>query len=104
MRQGFKKGDVVNYHSIIGCAVTSENHAIESIEYYPNNFGCDVAWISEKSGCVALDALSNEDNEPVAYEPPKKLTRSQKRYAEFKQAVADDWYHETFADYLGIRT
>lgn len=33
---------------------------------------------------------------------PKKLTRSQKRYQEFKQAVRDDWWHEDFAAWLGI--
>jgi len=34
---------------------------------------------------------------------PKKLTRSQKRYQEFKQAVRDDWFHEDYASWLGIK-
>lgn len=51
-------GDNVNYHSIIGGPVTSTGHKIKAIEREPNNYGCDVAWITGKSGCVALEALS----------------------------------------------
>lgn len=54
----FKVGDKVNYHSIIGEAITSNGHEITHIELEPNNFGNDVAWITNKSGCVALQALS----------------------------------------------
>lgn len=53
-------GDKVNYHSCIGGPVTSEGHEITHIESEPNNYGCDVAWISNKSGCVALEALSKK--------------------------------------------
>lgn len=53
-----KVGDEVDYHSIIGEEITSTGHIVEVIERAPNNFGCDVAWISGKSGCVALRALS----------------------------------------------
>ena len=51
-------GDVVSYHSIIGGEITSKNHIVEAIQYAPNNYNCDVAWITGKSGCVALRALS----------------------------------------------
>ena len=51
-------GDTVNYHSIIGGPATSVGHRIEAIENAPNNFGCDVAWVSGKRGCVAMRALS----------------------------------------------
>ena len=54
----FEIGDKVDFHSIIGGDITSENHVIKRIELEPNNFGCDVAWITNKSGCVALDSLS----------------------------------------------
>lgn len=53
-----KEGDTVNYHSIIGGPATTHGHTIESIEYAPNNFGCDIAWISDHRGCVAMRALS----------------------------------------------
>lgn len=53
-----KVGDIVNYHSIIGGEITSTGHEITHIEKEPNNFGCDVSWITKKSGCVAIDALS----------------------------------------------
>ena len=53
-------GDIVNYHSIIGGEITTRGHTITAIEYSPNNYGCDVAWIKGKSGCVALRSLSGE--------------------------------------------
>ena len=53
-----KEGDVVNYHSHINGPVTSTGHVIKSINRAPNNFGCDVAWISNKSGCVQMACLS----------------------------------------------
>lgn len=51
----FKIGDTVNYHSIIGGAITSTGHEITNIG---EACGDIVAWISNKSGCVSLDALS----------------------------------------------
>jgi hypothetical protein len=61
--KGFKCGDVVNYHSIINPQgpITSTQHIIKAIQPGPNNFGADVAWITGKSGCVALDALSKSN-------------------------------------------
>jgi hypothetical protein len=53
-----KVGDIVDYHSIIGGAVTSQGHVIEKIVPTPNNFGIAVAWITGKSGCVALKAIT----------------------------------------------
>lgn len=51
-------GQKVNFHSIIGGKATSFNHKVIAIELEPNNFGCSVAWITGKSGCVAIEALS----------------------------------------------
>lgn len=87
----FKVDDVVNFHSIIGGEVTSTGHVIESILMMPNNFGCDVAWVTGKSGCVAIAALSNESN-PMQ----KPLTKSQKRYRAYLQADCT----ETFGEWL----
>ena len=53
-----KEGDEVNYHSIIGGEITSTGHKIKYIELAPNNYSSDVAWITGKSGCVAMRALS----------------------------------------------
>ena len=57
----FKVGDVVNYHSLRYGEITSSNHVIESIELMPNNFGCNVARITGKRGCVDIKHLSNKD-------------------------------------------
>lgn len=51
-------GDRVDYHSIIGGPITSKDHTVKLIGPEPNNFGCNVAWVSGKSGCVAIEALS----------------------------------------------
>jgi len=56
-------GDKVDYHSIIDEGITSTGHVVEVIKYTPNNFGCDVAWITGKSGCVALEALSKSEED-----------------------------------------
>lgn len=55
-RTRFLLGDVVNYHSVIGGPVTSTGHVVMAIQLAPS--GRDVAWISGKSGCVAVAALS----------------------------------------------
>lgn len=94
----FKIGDVVNYHSVIGEEITSTGHIIKHIDLAPNNFGCNVAWITGKSGCVCIEALSNELNPMKPYKKPIKLTRSQKRYQEYVKSE----YNGTFAEYLGI--
>lgn len=66
MKPKFKVGDKVDYHSIIGGEITSTGHIIEKIQLKPNNFGCDVAWITNKSGCVALAALTlSEEQNPI---------------------------------------
>lgn len=61
-RKTFKTGDIVDYNSIVGnpamCSFTSKNHRIIKILRKPNNFGIDVAWITDKTGCVALASLS----------------------------------------------
>ena len=54
----FEIGDRVDFHSVIGGDITSKDHKIKSIKLEPNGFGCDVAWISGKASCVALEALS----------------------------------------------
>jgi hypothetical protein len=52
-------GDIVNYHSLATKPATSFNHKILRIERQPNAFGEDVAWISEKAGCVSMEHLSH---------------------------------------------
>ena len=54
----FKVNDLVNFHETCGGEVTSTGHVITNIHLMPNNFGVDVAWITNKSGCVSLQALS----------------------------------------------
>lgn len=54
----YKIGDKVNYHVFIGGPIVSTDHEIKSIELQPNNYGEDVAWITNKSSCVSLGALS----------------------------------------------
>lgn len=97
----FKIGDTINYHAIIGGEITSKNHKIIGIKYMPNNFGCDVAWITEKSGCVCLDALSNEENPMKPYQKPlsKNKQKSKKKYKNF----IDSEYNGTFAEYMGFK-
>jgi hypothetical protein len=51
-------GSIVDYHSIIGGDITSKDHTVTHIQRQPNNFGTDVAWVTGKSGCVCLDALT----------------------------------------------
>lgn len=51
----FKVGGKVNYHSIIGGGITSTGHEITNIG---EACGDVVAWITNKSGCVSLEALS----------------------------------------------
>jgi hypothetical protein len=53
-------GDKVNYHGVIGKEITSTGHVVEELLPKPNNFGCDCAFISGKSGVVAIAALSKE--------------------------------------------
>ena len=57
----FKVGDAVDFHSIIGGKVTSTGHTIQDLIPKPNNFGCDCAMISGKSGVVAVAALSRAE-------------------------------------------
>jgi len=57
-KASIKVGDRVAYHSIVGGPVTSTGHSVYAIERTPNNYGCDVAWITGKAGCVALAALT----------------------------------------------
>lgn len=88
----FKIGDEVSYHSIIGGPATSHCHMITAIEFAPNNYGCDVAWISGKIGCVAMQALSNKQNPP--FEKPKPLSRSQERYRKYLQSECNEKFGE----------
>lgn len=53
-------GDIVNFHATINGPVISHGHTITHIQLMPNNFGEDVAWITNLSGCVALAALSKK--------------------------------------------
>jgi len=104
MAKTFNVGDIVNYHAIIGEGITSTGHTITTILPAPNNFGGDVAWISGKSGCVSLEALSNDEH-PMQMRPaPKALTRSQKRYRAYLDSESGlsffDWFRSPYwADY-----
>lgn len=51
----------VNYHAFAGGDISSSNHVIKAIELQPNNYGEDVAWITNKSGCVSLDHLTRNN-------------------------------------------
>jgi hypothetical protein len=64
-KQHIMVGDKVDYHSIIGGPVTSKWHTVQTVQLAPNNFGRAVAWISGKSGCVALDALTHTANSAI---------------------------------------
>ena len=56
-----KAGDRVSYCSVIGQPPTSFGHTITHIKPMPNDFGHDVAWITQRAACVALAALVPED-------------------------------------------
>lgn len=58
-RTNIRVGDKVDYHSMIGGEATSTGHTVTHIDLEPNNFSCDVAFISGKSGCVDIDHLSS---------------------------------------------
>jgi hypothetical protein len=70
-----KAGDTVNYHSMIGGEVTSSGHKITTINLAPNNFGGDVAWITGKSGCVSMAALSNDEHPMKPYQAKMRKGR-----------------------------
>lgn len=88
----FSTGDTVNYHSIIGEGITSTGHVITHISLMPNNFGCAVAWMTGKTGCVALDALSNDANPPVPESRFAKTSRSKKRYQAYLNADSSETF------------
>jgi hypothetical protein len=52
-----ERGQMVNYHSIIGGDVTSRGHLVESV--FPAASGHMVAFISNKRAHVAIEALTN---------------------------------------------
>jgi len=60
-------GDKVDYHCIIGGDITSTGHEVKSIG---EMCGSKVAWITDKSGCVDIKALTMDwkamdDNETI---------------------------------------
>jgi hypothetical protein len=59
-------GDTVDFHLRIGGDVTSAGHRVLEVQPRPNNFGCDVARISGKSGWVATAALTRAGGSPNA--------------------------------------
>lgn len=63
---GIKPGDKVDYHSIIEGPITSKDHTVGKVLPMPNNFGRPVAWITGKSGCVAVSSLSKADMVPCS--------------------------------------
>ena len=54
-----KKGDTVDYHSVIGSEITSTGHTVLELYPMPNNFGRDCASLSGKRGVVAVAALTH---------------------------------------------
>jgi len=56
----FKVGDKVNYISMVTKKVVSSDHEITHIELQPNNYGCDVAWLTNKAGCADFEALTHQ--------------------------------------------
>ncbi len=55
-----KVGDKVDYHSVIGGDITSKGHEILHIEhrYLGRKFDGIIAFISDKRGFVAIEALT----------------------------------------------
>ena len=53
-----EEGDKVDYHGMYDGPIDSTGHTVKAIKYAPNNYGCDVAWITGKAGCVAMRCLS----------------------------------------------
>ena len=56
-----KVGDIVDYHSEIGSEITSRMHVIGVIAELKS--GEKVAWITGKSACVALAALTKAEDD-----------------------------------------
>ena len=54
-------GELMDFHSLIGGEVTSTGHTVTEVWPRPNNFGCDVARISGRSGWVATAALTRAE-------------------------------------------
>ena len=55
-----KIGDEVNYHPILNKDIGVKRGTITDIAREPNNFGCDVAWITGKAGCVGMEHLTKK--------------------------------------------
>ena len=62
MKNKIEVGTKVNYHSIVNGPITSSGHIVEAIEPKPNNYGTTVAWITGKSGCVSIKALTKDNS------------------------------------------
>ena len=59
-----KIGDRVDYHSVIGKEITSKGHTVEIIQHINSDPESRiVAWITDHTGCVALEALSRSKDE-----------------------------------------
>ena len=73
MKIKIKVGDTVDYHSVIGREITSTGHTVIGVYPKPNNFGCDCATISGKTGVVAIAALTpSPDNAVLRGDGPGK--------------------------------
>ncbi len=53
-----ERGMEVDYHATAGGPVTSTGHIVQAIERVPNEYGCDMAWITGKAQGVPLDTLT----------------------------------------------
>ena len=63
-----KVGDRVDYHSVIGREITSKGHTVKSIQHMNSDPESPiVAWITDHTGCVALEALSRSTSDRVVH-------------------------------------
>ncbi len=53
--EGFKVGDLVDYHSVVGGEITTYGHEIKTLLYL---HGTPIAWITNKTGFIILSALT----------------------------------------------
>ena len=63
-----KAGDIVDYHSVIGEEITSRGHTVKSVQHMNSDPESRiVAWITDKVGCVALEALSRSTSDRIVH-------------------------------------
>lgn len=86
--EGFKIGDIVDYHEIIGGPITSKGHQITHLETFlsihpwldvATSEGTKtkiyVAFLSDKQGCVSIDSISKQLEREHRNPPSEPFTR-----------------------------